>query len=192
MKFLTIILLFFTITVSAATPRYFLISYAYGQGTGSIGVFSNTYPKKTNVINLLRKTYNDPNMNIVVTNIVEFKAKADFDTFYSGSTYFDTVITLKATTNVDLPPSTEERTWFFKDLGINPNTGQCLTDKVQKAIDSALALGGTTNLIITESGTYNFSNSEQISTDRANVLIDVGCYPDGKGVVNEIVVDKCK
>jgi hypothetical protein len=79
---------------------------------------------------------------------------------------------------------------IFRDLGIQPDAG-CLTDRIQTVIDSALNLGGTTNLLITDSGMYNFTASRKTTRNGATVLIDTGCYPDGKGGIAEIGIDNC-
>jgi hypothetical protein len=191
-QLLTTILLFLTlIAYSQTTPRYFLVSYSYSNGTGSVGVSSTTYPSKAAILSILRKNYVNPSLNVVITNIMEFKTKDDFIYFFSGSsTYYDTVITQKQVVSIPLDSNTE-RTWYFRDLGIRPNTGQCLTDRVNKVMDSALSMGGKTTIIISDAGLYNYTSSEQASRNGANVQIDVGCYPDGGRGISEILVDKC-
>jgi hypothetical protein len=182
--FLLLIFLFTTLTASAIT-RYFLVSYTYSNGTGTVGITSSVFPSKSAIVGILRTKYNNPTLTVVITNIMEFKTQADFATFFADKTYFDTVATQQST-------SKAVRTWYFKDLSIRPNTGQCLTDRVQQVIDSAVALGGSTTLIMSESGTYNFTNAEQVSTKGASVVIDVGCYPGAESGVVGVAVDKCK
>jgi hypothetical protein len=196
MKLLTIFLLLLSLSASAATPRYFLVSYSYANGTGSVGVSSTAFPAKANILALLRKNYKDTSLNIVVTNIIEFKTLDDFKAYFTGSTYFDTVQTRKATasatsTGGGSQDATGERTWYLHDLGILPNTGQCLTDQVQAAINRGLALGGKTTLILSDSGTYNYTAAEVTTNATGSVTIDTGCYPGAENVVSEIVVDKC-
>lgn len=90
-----------------------------------------------------------------------------------------------------ISPASTQRTWFFRDLHLLPNTNQCLTNRVQQVIDSALALGGTTSLIISDEGTYNFSNASINTKGNATVTIDEGCYPNDNAIMAEITVDKC-
>jgi hypothetical protein len=169
---------------------YVLISYVFPGGFGSVGAYSTTYPQKPNIVNMLRRLYKDSTMKIIVQNIVPFRSKSDFFLFFSDGAYYDTIQTHKEAPAA--PPQTStERTWYFKDLGIQPNTDQCLTDRIEQVIDSALGLGGTTSLIMSESGTYNFTNAEQTARGTAKVVIDTGCYPDSQEKFSEIVIDKC-
>lgn len=187
-QLLTILIVLATFTAAhAQSPRYFLVTYAYSKGIGSIGVSSSVYPSKAAITNILRKKYTDTTMNVVIQNVMEFKTFAEFSAFFNGSSYYDTIITAKAKP-VD---NNQVRTWYFRDLKILPNTGQCLTDQIQKVADSALAMGGTTNLVISDEGVYNYNMPPKITNGAASVTIDIGCYPDGKGSIAEIERGKC-
>src|SRR4051794_26586882 len=116
MKQLLLIILLFTSLTASAITRYFLVSYAYSNGTGSVGVTSTTFPSKAAIANILRRNYSNPTLKVVVTNIMEFRTQADFTAFFSDKSYYDTVA-IRSTASV-ATPSTAERTWYFKDLGI--------------------------------------------------------------------------
>jgi hypothetical protein len=87
--------------------------------------------------------------------------------------------------------ATTQRTWYLRDLNILPNTGTCLTDTLQQVINNALALGGTTQIIISDEGTYKFDNATDYIAPGADVHLIYRCYPTDSENVKEINVSGC-
>lgn len=189
-QLLTAIAILLIVGSAQAQNRYFLVTYAYSSGTGSVGVSSSIYPSKATITKIVRSKYLDSTINVVILNIMEFKSLTEFSAFFNGSSYYDTIITAKPV--VKDVADTGERTWYFRDLKIFPNKG-CLTDRINKVMDSALAMGpGKTTLIISDQGVYHYDNANAYTNGRATVSIDIDCYPDGKGTVAEIERGKCE